>query len=127
MWCHRKLLRSKWSDKVKNAEVQERLRKKLRLLKNNTKRRGRLVGLMSGHTGVAHTVIEGTVKSKNPREGGRLEYMKQVALEVGCRKYAKTKKLAEDRRGWYVASNGLITKEEEFLSFYIGLLYTDHG
>lgn len=45
-------------------------------------------------------VIEGLVEEQNS-SGGRqkLDYMKQIDLDAGCRKHADVKMVAENRRG----------------------------
>lgn len=54
----------KLTNKVKNYEVLGRLRGKLNLWKDITKRRNRLVEHILRHIGSVHTVIEGTVPGK---------------------------------------------------------------
>lgn len=98
------LLKVKWTDKVKNKKILKILRETPSLRINITKRRD-LERYIMKFTGLIHTVTEGTVEDVNSRGRGRqiLEYIKQIALKMGCRKCPEVKRSAQERGGWRVA------------------------
>ena len=69
------------------------------------KRRDRLIGHILRHPGIASLVMEGRVEDKNCRGRPRLEYVKQIASDVGCGSYVEMKRLAQDREAWRSASS----------------------
>ncbi|KDR23911.1 hypothetical protein L798_10261, partial [Zootermopsis nevadensis] len=51
MWCYRRMLRIKWTDKVRNELVLDRIGEGRSLWKNLTRRRDRMVGHILRHPG----------------------------------------------------------------------------
>ena len=105
MWCYRRMLKVRWVDRVTNVEILNRIGEKRALWHNLTKRRDRLIGHILRHSGLVNMVLEGSVWGKNGRGRPRLEYDKQIQLDVGCGSYVEMKRLAQDRLAWRAASN----------------------
>jgi len=105
MWCYRRMLKVKWTDRVTNDEVLTRMGAQRCLWNMLTNRRDRLVGHILRHESLTNTVLEGMVEGENCRGRQRMEYLPQIAEDVSCRNYAEVKRLAQDRTAWRLASN----------------------
>ena len=105
MWCYRRMLKVKWTDHVRNEVVLERIGEEMGLWKILTRRRDRLVGHILRHPGLVNTALEGKIECKNCRGRSRLDYVRQIIKDVGCRNYKEMKELAQVRKAWRAASN----------------------
>ena len=105
MWCYRRMLKIRWVDRITNEEVLNRIGEERTLWHNLTKRRDRLVGHILRHAGIVNLVLEGSMGGKNCRGRPRLQYSKQIQLDVGCSSYVEMKRLAQDMLAWRAASN----------------------
>lgn len=105
MWCYRRMLKIRWTDKVTNEEVLRRIGEERNIWVTLTRRRDRMVGHVLRHQGITSVVLEGAVEGKNCRGRQRFEYIQQIAEDVGCHSYSEMKRLAQDRNSWRAASN----------------------
>ena len=105
MWCYRRMLKVKWTDHVRNEVVLERIGEEMSLWKILTRRRDRLVGHILRHPGLVNIALEGKIEGKNCRGRPRLDYVRQIINDVGCRNYKEMKELAQVRKAWRAASN----------------------
>ena len=105
MWCYRRMMKIRWVDRVTNEEVLRRVGEERCFWRLLMKRRDRLVGHIQRHPGIASLVMEGRFEDRNCRGRPRLEYVKQIAADVGCSSYVAMKRLAQDREAWRAASN----------------------
>ena len=105
MWCYRRMLKIRRVDKVTNEEVLRQIDEERSIWKNIVKRRDRLIGHILRHPGIVALILEGQVEGKNCVGRPRLEYVKQIVGDVGCRGYTEMKRLALDRESWRAASN----------------------
>ena len=105
LWCYRRMLKIKWTDKITNVEVFRRAKDMACLRTVINKRRNTWIGHTLRHEGLLLTILEGVVEGKNARGRPRLEYVTQVVKDLGCHSYSEMKKLAEDRQAWRTAAN----------------------
>ena len=59
---------------------------------NEEGRRARFVGHILRHNDLVKRIIEGTIIGKNHRGRPRLDYMKQLMVDMNCTSYCKLKK-----------------------------------
>ena len=85
MWCYRKLLKISWVDIVTIEEVLNLVKEKRSLYISIKRCRDRLIRLTLKHEGLAGTISEGTVEGRKRKGRQRLEYVKQIIDDVGCR------------------------------------------
>ena len=105
MWCYRRMLKMRWTDKVRNEEVLRRIGEERTMWKTLIRRRDRMIGHLLRHEGLTSLVLEGAAEGKNCRGRQRLEYIQQIIEDVGCQCYSEMKRLAQERNSWQAASN----------------------
>ena len=79
-WCYRRILKIKWTDKVTNAEVLERLQTSMHFLCRMKKRKLEYAGhVLRGSSGETHLcLLEGRVCGKRPQGRPRLTWMDDI-------------------------------------------------
>lgn len=100
LWCYRRMLKIKWTDRISNLEVLERINEGRTLMKTIQKRRSTLIGHILRHEGLLHTIIEGKLDGKNAIGRPRMKYMTQIMKDLQCNSYTELKRLAADRKIW---------------------------
>jgi len=105
MWCYSKMLRIKWIDRITNEEVINRIKEKKVLWHTIKVRRAKMIGHLPRHESLSKTVIEGDVEGHIGRERPRMEYMKQIIMDMGKNSYKELKELSNDRDAWRTAAN----------------------
>ena len=95
------MLKIKWSDKITNEEVLNRIGNERCLLKDIISRRVELVR----HQGLLKSAMEGTVESKGYKGTPRLQYIKHIIDDVNHETYDETKRKAQGRSHWKTAGN----------------------
>ncbi|XP_049833909.1 uncharacterized protein LOC126278101 [Schistocerca gregaria] len=105
MWCYRRMLKIRWTDKVRNEEVLRRIGEERNMWKTLIRRRDRMIGHLLRNEGMTSMVLEGAVEGKKYRGRQRLEYIKQIIEDIGCKCYSEMKRLAQERNSWWAASN----------------------
>lgn len=68
------------------------------LLSSSVRRRPQMIGLILQHEGLIKVVIEEKVEGKICRGRLRLDYIRQIAHDMGCNSYRKVKRLAERKK-----------------------------
>ena len=105
MWCYRRILGIKWTDKVRNKDVLVRIGERMCLWNSLKRRRDKLIGHNVRHPGILLLLLEGKVEGKNWVGRHRVPYIKQIVQDVGCKSYVEMKELALMREKWRAASN----------------------
>ena len=105
MWCYRRILGIKWTDKITNKEVLERIGERMGIWNYLKRRRDKLIGHNIRHPGILMLMLEGMVEGKNWVGRHRFPYIKQIWEDVGCKNYREMKELAFNREKWRAASN----------------------
>ena len=96
MWCWRKMEKIKWSEKVTNEQVLDRIGEKRTLLNNILRRKANWIGHILRRNCLLHDAIEGQmteVKGVGRRRTQFLDYLRN-------RRYWGLKEEAEDRKRW---------------------------
>jgi hypothetical protein len=73
-WCWRRLLKIKWTDKIRNEEVYRGIEEERTLWNNIEKRRSRWNGHTLRRNGLVENIIEGKIEGKVPRGSPRDKY-----------------------------------------------------
>ena len=86
-------------------EVFRRAQEEKSFLQNLKGRRAKFIGHILWHNGLVKRIIEGTIEGKNHRGRPRLDYMKQLMVDMNCTSYCELKRKAEKREEWRAAAN----------------------
>jgi hypothetical protein len=102
MWCYRRMLKIRYTDRVKNEEVLNRMQVKLHFLKDMKKRKLEYGGhVMRGSSGSTHLyILEGQICRKRARGRPRLIWMDDIKKWTGMGPYEQIKRTAENRVRW---------------------------
>ena len=73
-WCWRRMLQIKWTDRITNEEVFQKVKKRL-LLKNLNNRRHSWIGHIIRHNKFVVYILEGAISGKKVMERPRLQYL----------------------------------------------------
>ncbi|VVC40587.1 Reverse transcriptase domain [Cinara cedri] len=68
-------------------------------------RRAKIIGHLLRHESLSKTVIEGDVEGHIGKGRPRMEYMKQIIIDMGKNSYKELKELSNDRVTWRTAAN----------------------
>ena len=101
MWCFRRLGNIKWSDRVTNDSVLEKLKTKRTLLSDIQKRKLRYFGHVKRKNNILTTAVEGKLEGKRPRGRPRNNWMADVREWTSLPASACTSRAA-DRNLWSV-------------------------
>jgi hypothetical protein len=104
-WCWRRLLKIKWTDKIRNEEVYRRIEEERTLWNNIEKKRTRWIGHTLRHNGLVKNIKEGKIEGKVIRGRPRDKYMGQIKKKLRCKKYQEVSQLASVRVCWRAAVN----------------------
>jgi len=131
-WCWRRMSKIKWTDRITNDEVFQRVKKETLLLKI----------LKNGHhSWLGHTIrqnefvvniLEGAISGKKAMGRPRLQYLKQVARNTGTELYSNEKNgLQQFQMEIWQPVKRLKDKKKTlriaFYLFYIFINVTVHG
>ena len=100
LWCYRRMLKIRCTDRVTNEEVLRRMGTTPCLLKMTKQRRHRWIGHILRHDSLLATILEGTLEGRNYRGRPRLNFVTQLVQDLGCKCYVELKRLAQDREMW---------------------------
>ena len=92
MWCWRRMLKVKWTEKRSNEWVLEQVGEMWTLLKAIERRKKQWLGHVMRHNGMMREVVEGKMKGKKGKGRPRLGLWEQ--------NYEEVKRLAENRNNW---------------------------
>lgn len=104
VWCWRRMLRVKWTDRVTNEEVFQRAEEERCLMNILKDRRHSWIGHIIRHNEFTLSILEGIVTGQRGRGRPRLQYLKQITKDLGVQSYIQLKRLALDRKGWRAAN-----------------------
>ena len=96
MWCWRRMEKIKWSEKVNNQKVLDRIGEKRTLLNNILHRKVNWIGHILRRNCLLHDAIEGQMTEVKGVER-RIQLLDDLRNR---RRYWELKEEAEDRKGW---------------------------
>jgi hypothetical protein len=102
-WCWRRMLKIKWTDRVRNEEVYRRIGEERTLWSTIRQRRTRWVGHVMRHNDYISSIMEGKIEGKAPRGRPRDKFLGQVKRDTGKKNHREVKELAWDRAKWRAA------------------------
>ena len=106
-WCYRRIMKIKWTDKISNEEVLQRIKEEELCLYNSVKKQkmafaGHVLGGFSGKDLL--DVLEGKLNSKLSQGRPRRMWLDDIKSWTGLDSYEKIKNLAKDRKSWRACS-----------------------
>ena len=96
MWVWRRIENIKWTERITNETVLQRVGEKRELITTIIKRKKNWIGHVLRGGGLVRDVIEGRMEGKKPR--GRRRFGMLEELKEGS--YEKMKRRAQDRDAW---------------------------
>ena len=103
MWCWRRLLKVRWTDRKTNEWVLAQIGAERTMLKMIEGRKKRWLGHVARHEGMLKQVIEGKMEGRRGRGRRRMGMISDMG------KYEEWKRLAEDRSSWRLTMKDLLT------------------
>ena len=103
MWCYRRILKIRYTDRVTNVEVLNRMQTELKFLRRMKKRKMEYAGhVLRGSSGQAHLeILEGRVEGGKKKVGRpNRPWMDDILNWTGLESYGQVKRTAEERQRW---------------------------
>ena len=102
MWCARRMLKIKWTDKIRNEEVWERIGSKYSLLEEIVARKWKYAGhVLRGSAGPRIiTALEGWTKREKRPGRPRKEWLDDLKAWSETRNYSELKRKSQNRNYW---------------------------
>ncbi|KAJ4450349.1 hypothetical protein ANN_01769 [Periplaneta americana] len=97
MWIWRRMERVKWTDRMRNEAVLERVDEERMMLKLIRKRKRNWVGNWLGRNCLLKDVLEGMVNGRRVRDRRRYQMIGDIKIYGS---YEETKRKAENRKDW---------------------------
>ena len=88
------MLQIKWTDRIRNEEVFQRAKKERLLLKMLNNRSHSWIGHIIRYNEFVVNILEGAISGKKTMGRPRLQYLKQVARNIGADSYTTMKRTA---------------------------------
>jgi len=88
------MLQIKWTDRIRNEEVFQRAKKERLLLKMLNNRSHSWIGHIIRYNEFVVNILEGAISGKKTMGRPRLQYLKQVARNIGADSYTTVKRIA---------------------------------
>lgn len=104
MWCWRRLEKIKWTEKMSNERVLERVKESRQIWKMLVDRRHRWIGHLFRHNEFLVDIVEGRRDGRQGRGRPRLAFMEQVVKASGCNSYREMKEKTSNRDEWRAAN-----------------------
>jgi hypothetical protein len=98
------MLKIKWTDRITIEEVFQRVKEERLLLKILSNRRNSWKGHIIRHNESVVNILEGAMSGKKGMGRPRLQYLKQVARNVGADSYTTMKRIACNKSRWKAAN-----------------------
>ena len=91
--CWKRMLKRKWTDRIRNYEGFHRAKKERLLLKILKSRRHSWIGHTIRHNEFVVNILKGAISGKKAVGRPRLQYIKQVARNTGTDSYTSMKRM----------------------------------
>ena len=99
MWCYRRMLRIRWTDRRTNISILKQLNLKRKLLRSIKKRKLRFFGHAYRAYGNAKTTISGTYPEKKRSGRPRKQYEDNIREWLNC-SMAESVRIVSNRERW---------------------------
>ena len=103
-WRWRIMLKIKWTDRITNGEVFQKVKEERLLLKFLKNRCHSWIGHTIRHNELVVNILEGAISGKKAVGRLRLQYLKQVARNTGADSYPAMKRMAYNKSIWKAAN-----------------------
>ena len=98
------MLKIKWTDRITNEEVFQRVKEERLFLNILNNRRHSWIGHIIKHNEFVVNILEGAISGKKAMGRPRLQYLKQVARNIGADSYTTMKRTAYNKSRWKAAN-----------------------
>jgi len=98
------MLKIKWTDRITNVEVFQRVKEGRLLLEILNNRRHSWIGHTIRHNEFVVNILEEAISGKKAMGRPRLQYLKQVARNIGADSYTTMKRTACNKSRWEAAN-----------------------
>ena len=103
MWCYRRILKVRYTDRVTNVEVLNRIQTELNFLRRMKRTKMQYAGhVLRGSSGLAHLeILEGRVEEEKRKVGRpNRPWMDNILKWTGLESYGEVKRAAEEKQTW---------------------------
>uniref|UniRef100_A0A8D8S526 Endonuclease-reverse transcriptase n=1 Tax=Cacopsylla melanoneura TaxID=428564 RepID=A0A8D8S526_9HEMI len=100
MWCCRRMMRIKWTERMTNERVLEMVQEERQIWKVLTERRHKWMGHVYRHNDFIVSIIEGKREGHQRRGRPRERYIQQIVKYSGSNTYPDMKRKTSDREAW---------------------------
>ena len=108
LWCYRKMLNIRWTDRTTNEEVLRRINIKVRLLKTIQRRTLKFFGHIVRQEDLQRKLLDGQIEGRRSRGRPRTKWSSNIISWTGLN-YIEAIRRANDRSDWRtLASNPLL-------------------
>ena len=98
------MLKIKWTDRITNEKVFQRVKEERLLLKTLNNRCHSWIGHIIRHNEFVINILEGVISGKKAMGRPRLQYLKQIARNTGADSYTAMKRMACNNCRWKAAN-----------------------